>query len=81
MFVDFRLMNSRLLNMLVVKLRDYSFGVYLLQWFVRRLLLYQFGWNDDNMIYCIFGGWLIIFLCVCIIWLTRKLTFERKMIP
>lgn len=76
-----RMMNNRLLNMLVVNLRDYTFGVYLLHWFVRRFLLHQFGWNDHNMIYCIFGAWLIILLCVCIIWLIRKVPFGRKIIP
>lgn len=63
-------------------LKDYTFSIYLLHWFVMHSLIRAFHIDTHSIIYRLGGIFLISFICVCITWAIRKIPWlGRKILP
>lgn len=63
-------------------LKDYTFAIYLLHWFVIHSLIRTFHIDTHSIVYRLGGIILISFICVCITWAIRKIPWlGRKILP
>ncbi len=63
-------------------LKDYTFAIYLLHWFVMQLLIRAFHIDTHSIMYRLGGVFLISFICMCITWVIRKIPgLGRKVLP
>lgn len=66
----------------LVVLKDYTFAIYLLHWFVMHLLIRIFHIDTHSIVYRLGGIFLISFICVCITWVIRKIPrLGRAILP
>lgn len=64
------------------KLKDYTFAIYLLHWFVMHSLIKTFNIDTRSLVYRLGGIFLVTFLCVCITWIIRKIPWlGRRILP
>lgn len=64
------------------RLKDYTFAIYLLHWFVMSTLIRVFHIDTHSIVYRVGGIFLISFICVCITWAIRKIPWlGRKILP
>lgn len=63
-------------------LKDYTFAIYLLHWFVMNSLIRVFHIDTHSIVYRLGGIFLVTFICVCITWVIRKIPWlGRKILP
>lgn len=64
------------------KLKDYTFAIYLLHWFVMHSLIRAFHIDTHSIVYRLGGIFLVSFICVCITWVIRQIPWiGRKVLP
>ena len=64
------------------KLKDYTFAIYLLHWFVMHLMIRAFHIDTHSIVYRLGGIFLVSFICVCITWAIRKIPYwGRRILP
>ena len=64
------------------RLKDYTFSIYLLHWFVMHSLIRVFHIDTHSIVYRLGGIFLVSFICVYITWAIRKIPWlGRKILP
>ena len=64
------------------RLKDYTFAIYLLHWFVMHSLIRAFHIDTHYIVYRVGGIFLVSIICVCITWVIRKIPWiGRKILP
>ena len=64
------------------KLKDYTFAIYLLHWFVMHSLIRLFHIDTHSIVYRLGGILLVAFICVCLTWAIRKIPWlGRTILP
>ena len=70
------------LKWVLERLKDYTFAIYLLHWFVMQSLIRAFHIDTHSIVYRVGGIFLVSFVCVCITWVIRKIPWlGRKILP
>lgn len=70
------------LKWVLERLKDYTFAIYLLHWFVMQSLIRAFHIDTHSIVYRVGGIFLVSFICVCITWAIRKIPcLGRKILP
>ncbi len=66
----------------IERLKDYTFSIYLLHWFVMCWLTQTFNLDTHSIVYRIGGIFLVSFICICITWAIRKIPWlGRRILP
>ena len=66
----------------IERLKDYTFSIYLLHWFVMCWLTQTFDLDTHSIVYRIGGIFLVSFICICITWTIRKIPWlGRRILP
>ena len=60
------------------RLKNYTFAIYLLHWFVMHTLIGAFHIDTRSIVYRLGGIFLVSFICVCITWAIRKVPWLGK---
>ena len=64
------------------RLKDYTFAIYLLHWFVMSTLVRAFHIDTHSIVYRVGGIFLVSIICVCITWVIRKIPWiGRRILP
>lgn len=64
------------------KLKNYTFAIYLLHWFVMQLLIKLFIIDTHSIVFRLGGIFLISCICICTTWVIRKIPWlGRKILP
>ena len=64
------------------RLKDYTFAIYLLHWFVMSTLIRAFHIDTHSIVYRVGGIFLVSIICVCITWVIRKTPWiGRRILP
>jgi len=75
------LMANSIVKNFVMLINKYSFCIYLLHWFVIKMLLYIFPIDTRSIVYRIGSPWIIIPVCIVISFLLRKIPFVKAIVP
>ena len=59
----------------------YTFGIYLIHWYILEFLIKIFNINNTSIIYRLFAPILVLIMSVVIIYLIRKIPFIKKILP
>ena len=62
------------------RLKDYTFAIYLLHWFVMSTLIRVFHIETHSIVYRVGGIFLVSIICVCITWAIRKIPWIGRWI-
>lgn len=62
-------------------LKRYTFAIYLLHWFVMKLLLALYPFNTQSLIYSLGMPFLIVPICMVITMLLRKIPIVKYIVP
>lgn len=76
-----KIMEYDLINKLVSFLDFYTFGIYLIHWYILKFLVKFFNINITSIYWKLFASILIIIISVAIIYLIRKIPFVKKIVP
>jgi len=76
-----RLMKVDIIKKTINFLDYYTFGIYLIHWYLLRFLLKTFNITNTSIIYRLFSPIIVLVMSVIIISLLRKLPIIRKIIP
>ena len=64
------------------RLKDYTFAIYLLHWFVMHSLIRFLHIDTHSIIYRLGGIFLVSFICICLTWCIRKIpVLGKKVLP
>lgn len=75
-------LNTESIRREINKLKDYTFAIYLLHWFVMNSLVRVYHIDTHSIVYRLGGIFLVSFICVCITWLIRRIPwFGRRILP
>lgn len=69
------------LTKLILKLKNYTFGIYLLHYYIMNEMVLLFSINTRNIFYRLFSPLIIISFCVIIINIFRKIPVLKKFVP
>lgn len=64
----------------LLKLKNYTFAIYLLHWFVMHSLIRAFHIDIHSIVYRLGGIFVVSFICVCIAWVIRKIPWLGRII-
>ena len=73
--------NIRWLKELIQTLGKYTFPVYLIHWFVLRVLQDMVGLNTKSITYRLMMPYVIYLVILIIAWLLRKIPVLRRIVP
>lgn len=59
----------------------YTFGIYLIHWFVIQFLIEIFKININSLIYRLLAPFLIILVCIGITYIIRKIPIVKRIVP
>lgn len=65
----------------IFKLNQYTFGIYLLHYYIIDFVTNRFSINTYSILYRLLGPFAIIFVCIIIIKIIRKIPIIRNIIP
>ena len=74
-------MKFEMINKIVSFLDYYTFGIYLIHWYFLKLLIKVFNINVQSVIYRFFSPFVVIMLCVFVIYFIRKIPIIKKIVP
>ena len=76
-----KLMKFNIIKKIVGFLDFYTFGIYLIHWYLLQFLIRTFNINNTSIIYRLFAPLIVLVLSVIIIYLIRKIPIIKKIVP
>jgi len=68
---------SRIVNFL----NPYTFGIYLLHWFVLRILVKALNIDTHSIVYRLIAPFAILAISVALIWIVQRIPGGKRVIP
>ncbi|SFL66657.1 hypothetical protein SAMN02910297_01457 [Methanobrevibacter olleyae] len=59
----------------------YTFGIYLIHWYLLAFLLKLFNINSTSIIWRLFSPVLVLLMPMIIIWIIRKIPLIKNIVP
>lgn len=75
------LMRHDIINKVVSFLDFYTFGIYLIHWYILKMLLKIFSINNTLIYYRLFAPFVVIIICVLIVTAMRKIPLIKRCVP
>lgn len=76
-----KIMNINVISKIVHFLDFYTFGIYLIHWYLLEFLAITFNINITSIIYRLLAPIIVLIMSVIIIYLMRKIPIVKKIIP
>ena len=76
-----KIMKFDIVSKIVNFLNPYTFGVYLIHWFVLRVLIKTFNINIQLLSFRLIGPIIILVISIVVIWLIRNVPGVSKIVP
>lgn len=76
-----KLMKFDFVDKIVNLLNPYTFGIYLIHWYILEIFFTGFGISRFSIIFRLFGPFIILIISIGIIWVIRKIPFVEIIIP
>ena len=76
-----RIMEFSRFNKLISFLDFYTFGIYLIHWYIIKILIKLLNINISSVCYRLLSPFFIIMCCICIIYLMRKIPLLKNIVP
>lgn len=76
-----KIMKINIINKIVHFLDFYTFGIYLIHWYLLEFLRITFNINNTSIIYRLFSPIIVLIMSVIIIYLIRKIPIVKRIIP
>lgn len=76
-----KLMKFNIVLKLVNIVNSYSFGIYLIHWYILKGIIKIFNIDNHSIIFRLFAPFIIIFISMIIIFLIRKIPLIKKIVP
>lgn len=75
------IMKNIVINKIVVYLNQYTFGIYLIHWFVLTTIVRLTQVNTISLVWRLLAPFGVVAISVCIIWVIRKIPILKHVIP
>lgn len=75
------IMKNKVINKLVHFISPYTFGIYLLQFFIYNTILHNFDIHTESIKYRLGAPFVIIPIAILIIWALKKIPVIRNIVP
>lgn len=76
-----KLMRFGWISRIVNFLNPYTFGIYLLHWFVLEIIVRMFGINAHSIVYRLLAPFAVLAISVFVIWIVQKIPGGKRVIP
>lgn len=76
-----KLKKSRIISKVIDFIAPYTFGIYLLQWFIYKAMTYFMDINIKSIVYRLGAPFLIIPISICIIKIIKKIPILKYIMP
>ena len=76
-----RIMEFNLINRVVSFLDYYTFGIYLIHWYIIQFLIQIFSSLNSSIKFSLFGPFIVIIICVFLINILRKIPGFLRILP
>lgn len=76
-----KIMKVNIINKIVHFLDFYTFGIYLIHWYLLEFLRITFNINNTSIIYRLFSPIIVLIMSVLIIYIIRKIPIVKNIIP
>lgn len=76
-----KLMRFGWISRIVNFLNPYTFGIYLLHWFVLEIIVKMFGINVHSIVYRLLAPFAVLAISVFVIWIVQKIPGGKRLIP
>ena len=76
-----KLMKFNIISKIVKFLDYYTFGIYLIHWYLLEFLIRTFNIPNTSILYRLFAPLIVLVLCVIIIHIIRKIPIIEKILP
>ena len=68
-------------NRIMYFLKDYTFGVYLIHWYIIQIAIREFDVNTQSIYYRLGFPFAIVAVAIVLIQLIRKIPFGKSILP
>lgn len=76
-----KLMKFDFINKIVNFLNYYTFGIYLIHWYILEILIKTFNLPKFSIVFRLGAPFVILIISVGIIWIVRKIPIVEKIVP
>lgn len=76
-----KLMNYDIVNKVVSFLDFYTFGIYLIHWYILKMILKIFSISNTLIYYRLFAPFVVVVVCVIIVTALRKIPLIKNCVP
>ena len=76
-----KIMENDYVNRIVSFLDFYTFGVYLIHWYILQIMIKLLNINIHSIIYRLGAPFVVIGIAVCIIYVLRKISLIKNIVP
>ena len=76
-----KLMKFDLVSKFVGFVDFYTFGIYLIHWYLLEFILRTFNFSNTSIIYRLFAPFVVLVMAVIIIYLVRKIPIIKRILP
>lgn len=77
----YRLQNSKIINKAIGIILPYTFGIYLLQWFIYKGMIHFMDINVKSLVYRLGAPFFIVPFSICIIKFIKKIPILKHIVP
>ena len=76
-----KFMDNEIINKIVSSIEYYTLGIYLVHWYILQVLVKTLNIDITSLIYRFFSPFIVIPLCVLIIYILRKIPLVKRSVP
>ena len=76
-----KIMTYEIISRIVLFLDFYTFGIYLIHWYILQILIKIFNININSIIYRLGSPFIVIIICILIIRFLREIPLIKKIVP
>lgn len=76
-----KIMENDYVNRIVSFLDFYTFGIYLIHWYILQIMIKLLNINIHSIIYRLGAPFVVIGIAVCIIYVLRKISLIKNIVP
>lgn len=76
-----KIMQNRIINKIINKIKNYTFSLYLLHWYILQILLKEFSINETSIIYRMTAPFIALGITIIVTKLIRKIPIINKILP
>ena len=73
-----KMLNNRIISKTVSFLKEYTFGIYLVHWYIKDIMVSDFGIDERSIVFRLIGPFVIIAISVLILAVIKRIPLLKK---